>query len=234
MNPGIERDSIGVSKSRAWLVSCWLSAGLLFGSGLAFRSIQGNWNLQPSSVSIPPSTLDQIPLHTDSWTGIDEPLLEDVARATDTDQQINRFYTRAGVGGVTLFVGYGGRIRDLAPHRPDVCFPSAGWTLQRDETAEIELKDDVLRARVFCFSKSGLDPQNVTVLSTYLINDHFSADFSDLRELARHSRVKNYYARIQITAADFQADRAEELLHEFAREIAPSIRNVVQQQVNRQ
>lgn len=78
------------------------------------------------------TTIEEIALELDGWQGRDIPLSDGVERILQADAQIQRVYTRRVSEVVWLYVGYYGTARGGRPeHTPWVCYPSAGWQIER-------------------------------------------------------------------------------------------------------
>lgn len=170
------------------------------------------------------------------WTGREAPLDEAIVQRTDTDDHVNRTYMRSGGRkAVSLFIGYGVRMRDLMPHRPEVCYPGAGWTL--DETRRIELTTDdgsILPCQIHTFYRGGLDLRRVEVLNYYIVDGRYCPDVSSLRSRAWKSQSgMTYVAQVQIAQVQIAGTArslrggGEELVRAFAVDSAPQIRSLL-------
>ena len=108
---------------------------LLLVSGAGYRSLAAWYDQSSDSVAIPAGTLNGLlPLTLGEWTGRDEEVDEYVLQKTGTDDHVNRVYERKqGRDSVSLWIAYGVRLRDLMPHRPEVCYAGAGWALESNE-----------------------------------------------------------------------------------------------------
>ncbi len=188
-----------------------------------------------AAVSLERGTISKfLPEEIDGWLGTDVPLGGSIIRNTDTDDHVSRAYTRAGSReGVMLFIGYGVRLRDLMPHRPEVCYPGAGWTLGQTRVTDLELDSGRLPCRVLTFSRGGLGSQRATVLNYYLLDGKYCPDVSLLRSKAwRPDAGVRYVAQIQITATDDAlANSAASLVESFARDSASAVRDALQEAV---
>lgn len=205
---------------------------LLIGSGAGYRTLAGRYNLLTASVPLPPGTLARLPLQLGDWMGREMPLDEAVVRATDTDDHVNREYRhRHGQPAVSLFVAYGVNLRDLAPHRPEVCYPGAGWTLQETRKLTLTTADQSdLPCRVHRFKRGGLVRENITVLNYYIVDGKYCPDVSLLRSKAwRLSLQAKYAAQVQIVCGGSHMDPrgAEAATKAFAADSAPAIRDLL-------
>ena len=98
---------------------------LVIGGG--FRVLAARLNSTAGYEALEPGTLAGLPIQIGDWIGRDIPMGERIREATDTDDLLSRQYVRPSSGEVVhLYVAYGARARDLAPHRPEVCYRAAG------------------------------------------------------------------------------------------------------------
>lgn len=175
---------------------------LLAATGIGYRALARHLERGPARPPLPPGTLAQLPLKIGVWTGRDEPVETAVIRAADVDDYVNRRYVRrTDLRPVGLWVACGGRARDLMPHRPEVCYPGAGWTLLDRTAVEVTRPDGgLLPARLLTFATSGLAPRRLTVLNFYIVDGETCADVSLLRSKAwRGQTAIRYMVQVQIT-----------------------------------
>lgn len=218
----------------------WIAAGvatiLLAASGLAYRGIAEQYTRAPESVHIPKGTLGRLPLNIAEWIGHDVRLDDAIVQATDTDDHVNRSYMRRnGQDRVGFFVAYGVRLRDLTPHRPEVCYPGSGWTADGAQVVELQLSNgSLLPCRILRFFRGGLKSSKITVLNFYIVDGQYSPDVALLRsKLWRPDASAQYVAQIQITAsADEISDRAGELVKSFAINMAAEIQSLLAEAVS--
>lgn len=219
---------------------CWpavLAAVALFiAGGMSYRASATRLNGVGDSVPLPRGTLASIPLEVGEWRGEDVPLDEEIVTRTDTDDHINRVYLRhGGQEGVAVFVAYGVRMRDLMPHRPEVCYPGAGWvpdgTLHANPT---DKRGADLPCQIHHFRRGGFDGRSVTVLNYYIVDGQRHADVAVLRALgAKGPSGARYVARVQVTSLkEFTRSAAEELVRGFAEEFAPVVEENIERAVS--
>ena len=215
-------------------VGVGMAAGmvLLVASGVGYRTLAARYNRPTSSVPIPPGTLAKLPLELGDWVGRDRPLAEAVVRATAVDDHISRRYRRLdGRGSVSLFVAYGVNLRDLAPHRPEVCYTSVGLVLEETREATLTATDGVdLPCRVYRFKRGGLAAESVTVLNYYIVDGKYCPDVSLLRsKVWRLSLQADYSAQVQITCGGSPrgSTTAGGLVRTFASDSAAVIRDLL-------
>jgi EpsI family protein len=194
--------------------------------GLAYRVVAARLEAPADTTPISPAALARFPLRVGDWTGEDVALDEAIVRATGTDAHLNRRYARrGGLEAVSFYIASGVKARDLMPHRPEVCYTGAGWTLTNRRSVELPLSDSArLPCNIMQFSRGALNTQKVVVLDYYLVDGQYCADVSLLRSKAwRGSGTVRYVAQVQIVTsvtATFPAEAAAKVVSGFAVESA--------------
>lgn len=196
-------------------------------TGIAYRVMAARLDAPVGVALLSQEELARLPLQLGGWTGREQPLDEAVVEATDTDAYVSRRYSR-GPDSVWLYIAYGVNARDLAPHRPEVCYTGAGWTLIDRRTAELDLSDGAkLPCNVMQFSRGTLNKQRVVVLDYYIVDGQHSHDVSLLRSKAwRGSGTVGHVVQVQIVvsiAPNLSSDSAGRSVYDFAAESALSI-----------
>lgn len=200
---------------------------LMFLFGLSHRILASRLMTSIDMPPIDPNALAEFPMEIGLWTGQEVPLDEAIIEATDTDAHISRNYARKnGSDVVWLYVAFGQRGRDLMPHRPDVCYIGAGWTLESRESVELSLEDEMkLLCTVMQFSRGSLIRNKVMILNYYIVDGKFCSDVSLLRsQIWRGSGAVNYIAQIQIfvpVLLNRDSESSKKTISEFAIESAP-------------
>jgi hypothetical protein len=155
---------------------------LMFAFGAANRALSNRLANSQSVSPIPSDALDGLSQQISDWAGQDEPLDAAIIEATDTDAHISRSYRRHSLESVWLYIAAGRRTRDLMPHRPEVCYISAGWTRVSTKSKELILDDKtVIPCSILQFSRGALNARNVIILDYYIVDGQFSRDVSLLR-----------------------------------------------------
>lgn len=222
----------GARMDRPGAVRIWKATGvalliLLLGDA-GYRVASARYAQLSSSVPLPPGTLNQFPMQLGEWTGRDVKLDPAIVRFTDTDDRLNRVYTR-GVETITLYIAYGVRLRDLSPHRPDKCYGGAGWTLETTRTLQVASPDGAsLPCEVMTFTRGVLEKELVTVLHYYLVNGQHHADVSGLRnQAAKLMGGPSYCCQVQVACGSGSPERADKLIREFTGMAAPRVRELL-------
>lgn len=187
--------------------------------GIGYRLLERHYAQPMTSIPLPPDTLTRLPMQIGQWRGRDVEMDERVIQATDSDASLSRVYSRPGDSRhVTFYVAYGIRGRDLVPHRPEVCYPGAGWTLLSDRTVSLALPDgETLPCRVFRFSRSGLNVETVRVMNFFLIDGQFYPDLSDIRpRIWKGGGQMRYMTRVMLTCMDGDSEQSDEVVTRLA------------------
>ncbi len=204
---------------------------MLVASGVGFRLLASEYVRSSESIHVPVGTLATLPLEINGWFGSEVVMDERVLRATDTDDHVNRIYRRGPGEAVALFIGYGVNLRDLAPHRPEVCYPGAGWTLDQTRLVEdFEISEEPgFACQIHDFHRGGLAGQRVTVLNYYIVDGQFCGDVSLLRSRAwRGGGDSTYAAQVQIVdQVGTSPIQAEQAVRAFAADSARQIRTLL-------
>ena len=215
------------SPNRRRVIVAATAAGLLMlVSGIGYRVLAARLATPAGGAPIDPAVLEQFPMQIGSWTGQEVPLDEAIVRATDTDAHLNRRYSRrGGLESVLLYIACGVQARDLMPHRPEVCYTGAGWTLVGRGSADHPLSDGTeLPCNVMQFARGVLSADRVVVLYYYIVDGQYSRDVSLLRSRAwQGSGTVDYVAQVQIVipvSATLTADSAQGIVTDFAGESA--------------
>ncbi|MHC4596081.1 MAG: exosortase C-terminal domain/associated protein EpsI [Planctomycetota bacterium] len=211
------------------IVAAVIAGFLILVSSAAYHVLAARLAAPVNTSSLPPAALEKLPMQIGDWTGQKVPLDEAIVRATDTEAYINRRYSRRNaLEHISLYVAYGVRARDLMPHRPEVCYTGAGWTLVDRSSMELPLSDGMkLPCRALQFSSGTLNTKKVVVLDYYIVDGQYCRDVSLLRSKAwRGSGTVRYVAQVQIVTpitANLTADSATRMVRAFAVDSASSI-----------
>lgn len=211
------------------IVAAVVAGFLMLVSTAAYRFLAARLEAPVNTTPISPAALERLPLQIGDWMGREVPLDEAIVRATDTDAHINRSYSRNNASQyISLYIASGVKARDLMPHRPEVCYTGAGWTLIDKRSMELPLSDGMeLPCMALQFSRGTLNTKKTVLLNYYIVDGQYCRDVSSLRSKAwRGSGTVRYVAQIQIAASatsNLTADSAARLVCEFAAESASSI-----------
>lgn len=230
-----EKPSKAAKSEKPVLLALALGTLLMVASGMGYRVVSDYLNSESTGRPLPPGTLATLPMRIGDWQGVDVPLNEAVAEATDADDYLSRTYTNEQTGErVWFYLSYGVRARDLMPHRPEVCYPGNGWIADEAWTTTLpptEPDAPPLHCRTLTFSKVDLEARTAVVVNYYMVDDESCPDVSLLRSKAwRGSGAMDYVAQVQVVASARRrgavAD-AREAAERFASASARAVRQVL-------
>jgi EpsI family protein len=217
---------------RPILLAAATAAALMLISGGAYRLAAAYLDRPTDSVPLARGTLAKaFPMQIGGWQGRERPVEEAVVKGADCDDYISRTYARSAES-VQLWVAYGVRARDLMPHRPEVCYPGNGYTLEDSRSLELPIgSGQKLDCRTYQFSRSGFGAGQMIVLNYYIVDGQCSPDVSLLRSKAlRGSGGIRYMAQVQVVASGGEGaglKAAYQAVRAFAVDSAEAIRRVM-------
>jgi hypothetical protein len=169
---------------------------VLLAAGIAYRVINSWYFPVRPSIALPPHALEELPMTLGMWHGRDVSMDPRIVSAADAEAYLSREYVNAKTGEVArVWVAYGAPSRDFAPHRPDVCYPGAGWNLLDVKPVELKPASGLRREiKAYSFRKSGIDSSAISVLHWYLMDGVHAPDDKLLREKVLQDYSKPGYA----------------------------------------
>ncbi|NLE29725.1 MAG: EpsI family protein [Phycisphaerae bacterium] len=214
--------------------SFWLATGIglfvLLFFGFEYRMMSRSLSYPVSEKSSLSGILSFIPLDIGNWQGRDIPLDKAVVQAMAVDDYINRSYTHYPESQkVELFITCGERVRDLMPHRPEVCYPGNGWLLRSSEKKLLRMDDGwSFECRILHFDRGGLSDTRMTVLNYYVVDGRYVPDLSAIRStMWRNYKSMGYMLQVQVACESSQShlgENATDLAVSFALESVQAIR----------
>ena len=217
------------SNRKLVIIAAVVAGFLIFISSAAYHFLASRLEAPVNTTPLSPAALERLPLQFESWKGKDVPLDEEIVRATDTDAHVNRVYSRHNsLENISLYIAYGVSVRDLMPHRPEVCYDGAGWTLTDERSMELPLSNGMeLPCRALQFSRGMLNTKKIVLLNYYIVDGQYSRDVEGFRfKAVLGFGTVRHVAQVQIVASttvNLNADSAVRLVSEFAAESASSI-----------
>lgn len=221
---------------RPVIIATIVASSIMLSFGIGYRVLAARLAAPIDTIPLSQEELERLPLQIGDWTGREVPLDDAIVRATDTDAHVNRSYSRQNAPeSVLLYIAYGVRVRDLAPHRPEVCYTGAGWTRIDRRSMELPLSEGAkLPCNVLQFSKGTLNKQKLVVLDYYIVDGQYCRDVSQFRFKAFGGLgTVGHVAQVQIVASlapNLPADSAGRVVSAFAVESASAISSLFESQ----
>lgn len=225
-------DILPAGYARSYTAAVVGAAVLLLTAGVGYRALSARLMRAPEQIHLTPGALKCLPVDFGDWTGRDQSIDEAVLKRADVDDHLMRFYQRGtDRATVALWIAYGIRARDLMPHRPEVCYPGAGWSLQSHAGIDFPVPDgQAVEARLLTFASGTSDPRPLAVLTYYIVDGETCADVSLLRSKAWRGQASiRYMTQIQISLRieSMSAAAPETILCAFAADSYPLIRDLL-------
>ncbi len=191
-----------------WLIICLV----IIAFGWHYRSFSEKYgDFSGGKVQLP-VPLKEFPMDFGDWHGEDVELSDVILKVAGNDDYLNRLYVNTKTGEwFNLYLAYTGDPRTMLGHRPQVCYPAAGWNPQSLEEIEISVNNDL---KVPCllhhFYRPGRSDQpgaQVVVLNYYILNGQItnqeeSFDGIGTRAPNIDGETARYVAQIQISSSN--------------------------------
>jgi len=205
------------TNQRPVLIAAAIASAVMIALGVGYRAAAAWLDAPVNADPVTQETLEKLPLQIAGWKGQDVPIDPDIVAATDTDACLSRRYEKSnGTEAISLWVASGVQVRDLMPHRPEVCYVGSGYTLMGQREEDLLLASDLsLKCNVLQFSR-GAD--RVMVLYYYIVDGQYCQDVSQFRYRLR-DRI-GYVTQVQVVATIRTppgAHVAQERVFDFAR-----------------
>ncbi len=192
--------------------------------------LMARWSI--GSTAPAPVARIELPRQVGAWNATqDQRLSDSIWSIIEPDAHLLRLYEAPGRNPIWIYVGlYGGRTGSgKTAHDPEVCFPAQGWEILERRSARVDLqRGDSLRAT---FLEAHLGIQHQTVLYWFQPAARWPAGAAAEQLLRIYDAVtgRPQYAFVRFTSSSSENATAADDLSEFAAEIAPAIRLVVEQ-----
>jgi EpsI family protein len=133
---------------------------------------------KPSEV--PAEALSQFPLQLGPWVGEDVPIDSNIYKHSTAAAMLNRLYRDPLGDPVTVNIGIWKEVdTTIVPHTPEVCYPSAGWTMIDKSDISIPLTEQhLVPARLLRYERQG---RQVLVLFWCHLGDRVAVDSNGVR-----------------------------------------------------
>jgi EpsI family protein len=183
-----------------------LACVVLVASGLGYRVVAAHLDRLGKAIRLP-VPLANIPMEVGPWRGEDVPMSQAVLKVAGNDDYVNRRYMNEAAGAwVNLYVAYSGDPRTMLGHRPQVCYPAAGW--QHEYTTRIEItspQGTVVPCLLHRFHMAGQAAGSVVVLNFYVLNGKMTDDEGTFSGAAWRlpnisGNIARYVTQVQISS----------------------------------
>jgi EpsI family protein len=229
--PAIAEDKSGPARDIRLAAALVAGALVLLVGGAGHRWIDHELNsAEPIRLEQP---LSSLPLQLGSWRGTELKMGERVVQVAGCDDYVYRHYVDENSSRkVDLYVAYAARPAKMLGHRPEVCYPTHGWTPGQVRKESLTLADGTTLEYLIRTVSHGQRPnERMVVLNYYILEGRFATDWTDFWgprwRMPNLSRDPSFYvAQTQVTASvplGLSPAAAEEWVKEFAARTAREV-----------
>lgn len=200
-----------------------LALAIIATSEVAIRAIDYAMNPSPIKVTLKP--LNELPTTIGPWIGRDLPLDRHLFKNSSAADMVNRVYRNPVDDQVAVNVGVWLDYNPVMPHKPEICYPSAGWEISNREIVKVTpVSGQPFKARVLTLQNKD---QRIALLYWALMDNTVAVDDSEIRSvLQKHrgfgkTRPPVMKVMLQADAPDVYA--AQRQLLEMAGQLAPQL-----------
>lgn len=152
------------------------AAALIIGAGLVHGAWTNRWGVSPALAALG-ARFESVPMVLGDWKATAFELSSRARKMAGAESSLTRVYTNASRGisvSVMLLSGLPG---DMTTHTPDVCYPSAGYTLTTAAPFEFRAGPDGPRAgfRTALATRGGANPSVLRIFWTWNASKRWAA-----------------------------------------------------------
>jgi len=200
-----------------------------------FVAQQLRGTLTPTYAALPSWGLDQMPLQFGGWQGTKAELDEELTKAIDADDVVERLYRNKRDDVVYAHTAAFTRYSFGVTHNPFVCYRAAGWEVQESRTLDLDLDEEKTLAVPLVIWRRGGD--RVMTLHWYQLGDQYLLNRLGLARARLHFLGQQtwpplYKTLLHTTATSPIED--EENLKEMAEHIAQWLSSKIDEPVGTQ
>jgi EpsI family protein len=196
-------------------------AVLILGAGLYGTRLSGH------EVSVPRTSLTELPLHIGDWRARgEEPVEDEVLQVLGVDEYVNRTYVNGAGQPLSLYIGYYASQRQGDTiHSPQNCLPGSGWQPVESSRISLATADGRFPVNRYVIEKS-LNRQ--VVYYWYqgrgrIVANDYANKFWLMFDAATRHRTSGSLVRIVVPEIPQLPGAADRAASEFARGIAPRL-----------
>jgi EpsI family protein len=186
-------------------------------------------NSAPAIVHVPKMDPSTLPNSIGDFVGRDEPVDKNVLTVTQVDEMMNRVY-RNGLGdSIVVHLGLWTQYDMSIPHKPDLCYPSAGWEIVGKRLVTVPVDEqDPITVKQFIFQRG---TNRIAVVFWAQLADNVVTDSEGVRGLYQKARVTGevfpYLVKTMLHTDARDLGQAEARLTRFVAALAPHVRRFV-------
>lgn len=161
-----------------------LALAVIAASELAIRVVDSSMDPAPTQAVLKP--LQDLPTAIGAWTGHDVPVDRHLFRNSGAADMVNRVYRNSVDDQVAVNVGVWLDYQPVMPHKPEICYPSAGWEIEGRKLVKVSPPGGhPFKARILALQNK---EQRVVLLYWALIDSTVALDDGEVREVLQRHR----------------------------------------------
>ena len=213
---GASKSGCGWSSLRLGVKGAWVLAvaGLVV-SGVLYRCVASWLDRIDQAPIVLEKPLSEFPMQVGSWKGREVEISQSVLKVAGNDDYLSRLFVNEVTGQwASVYVAYTATPRTMLGHRPQACYPAAGWISDSSEKSQFTTaggrKIDCLIHR---FHKPSPDSSEVVIINFYVLNGTVTNDedkFVGLRFRMPNidGNTARYVAQVQVSSVVENSVRA--------------------------
>ena len=161
-----------------------LALVVIAASELAIRVV--DYSMDPAPIKAPLKPLNELPTTIGPWIGRDMPLDRHIFKNSGAADMVNRIYRNSVDDQVAVNVGVWLDYNPVMPHKPEICYPSAGWEISNRELVKVSpLSGQPFKARVLTLQNKD---QRIALLYWVLMDNTVAVDDGEVRNVLQKHR----------------------------------------------
>ncbi len=200
-----------------------LALALVAVSEAAIRAI--DYAMDPTPVKAPLKPLRELPTTIGPWIGHDVPVDRHLFRNSGAADMVNRIYHNAVDDQVAVNVGVWLNYAPVMPHKPEICYPSAGWEISNRKIVRVTPPGgQPFKARILLLQNK---EQRVALLYWALADSTVTLDDNEVRAVLQKHRgfgkTRPPVMKVMLQADAPESTAVETQLLDLAGQIAPQL-----------
>jgi EpsI family protein len=192
-----------------------LTVLLLVVSGVVYRCAASFLDRVAGTPITLEKPLSSFPVQVGQWKGQEVEISKSVLKVAGNDDYLSRLYINESTGKwASVYVAYTARPRTMRGHRPQACYPSAGWISDSSDKSQFTTAGGrVVDCLIHRFHKPAPDSSEVVIVNFYILNGTVTNDedkFTGVKFRTPNiaGNAARYVAQVQISSVVENSVRA--------------------------
>jgi len=156
---------------------------MIVAAEVAIRAMGNSFMSAPAAR--PRKSLSEFPKSLGGWTASEHELDADLFHGTGAAEMVNWEYRNTNGDAIDASVGTWLTYDVAIPHKPEICYPAAGWEIVDRQVVQVPLDGNhSFHAKLITFEKSA---QRIAVMYWVQFGDEIAVDDEDVRHILQRS-----------------------------------------------